>query len=128
MQFNGDATSGAYYFRGAFSAGYGVGYTTGNYSAFGDVFAPTASNLPANVGGVGVMDILNYKSTTIKKQVSVVAGVETSDYYTGNVWGVAITSGFWNNTSAISSITFSTASGAPWTSDTYFAVYGIKVT
>jgi hypothetical protein len=127
MQFNGDATASAYYFRTVWNGLSNVSYSQGSFSAFGDTFAPTASNLPANVGGVGVMDILNYKSSTIKKQVSVISGVDSSNYYTGNAWGVAFTSGFWNNASAINSITFSTASGAAWTSDTYFAVYGIKV-
>ena len=127
MQFNGDATTNAYYFRTVWNGTSSVSYSQGSFTAFGDTFAPTASNLPANVGGVGVMDILNYKSSTIKKQVSVISGVDSSNYYTGNAWGVAFTSGFWNNASAINSITFSTASGAAWTSDTYFAVYGIKV-
>ena len=127
MQFNGDATTGAYYFRTVWNGASSVSYSSGNFTAFGDTFLPTASNLPANVGGTGVMDILNYTSSSIKKQVSAIGGVDSSNYYTGNAWGVAFTSGFWNNTSPITSISFITASGAAWTSDTYFAVYGIKV-
>jgi hypothetical protein len=127
MQFNGDATANAYYFRTVWNGASSVSYSQGNFTAFGDTFLPTASNLPANVGGTGVMDILNYSSSTIKKQVSAIGGVDSSNYYTGNAWGVAFTSGFWNNANAITSVTFSTASGAAWTSDTYFAVYGIKV-
>lgn len=127
MQFNNDATSGAYYFRTVWNGTSSISYSSGNFTAFGDTFLPTASNLPTNVGGTGVMDILNYTSSTIKKQVSAIGGVDSSNYYTGNAWGVAFTSGFWNNANPITSVTFSTASGSAWTSDTYFAIYGITV-
>lgn len=82
-----------------------------------------ASNNPANVGGVGVVDIFNYSSTTLKKGGKFINGNPSNGYYTGNIWNLATGVLQWNDTSAITSITI-TADGN-FSTNSYFALYGI---
>ena len=81
------------------------------------------SNLPANSGGVGVIDFYNYSNTTYKKGGKFMVANPTDGYYTGNYWNLANGSLQWNDTSAITSLTI-TADGN-FSTNTYFALYGI---
>jgi hypothetical protein len=82
------------------------------------------SNLPANSGGVGVIDIYNYSSTSLKKGGRFMVANPTDGYYTGNYWNIGNGSLQWNDTSAITSLTI-TADGN-FSTNTYFALYGIE--
>jgi hypothetical protein len=82
------------------------------------------SNLPANSGGVGVIDFYNYSNTTYKKGGKFMVANPTDGYYTGNYWNLANGSLQWNDTSAITSLTI-TADGN-FSTNTYFALYGIE--
>lgn len=74
----------------------------------------------SNISGVGIIDIHDYSSTSKYKTTRSFAGYEK------NVEGeVRLWSGLWTSTSAISSITLFNASD-PFTTNTSFALYGIK--
>lgn len=70
--------------------------------------------------GVGVLDILEYTSTNKNKTIKQITGVEKngSGFF-------RLTSGFWANTSAITSITL-TPFSSPFAQYSHFALYGIK--
>jgi len=78
-------------------------------------------NTTANTFGAQIMDIHNYASTTQNKTVRAFTGADTNS--TTGV--VALVSGLWASTSAITSITFD-SSGNPYAAGTTFALYGIK--
>ena len=96
----------------------GTGQTSLMHMMFGN------SNLPANSGGVGVIDFYNYSNTTYKKGGKFMVANPTDGYYTGNYWNLANGSLQWNDTSAITSLTI-TADGN-FSTNTYFALYGIE--
>lgn len=82
----------------------------------------TGNGAPANVFGVGVVDILDYSSTSKYKTVRLISGQDQ------NVHGYAsIKSGLWMNSSAITSITVQTQDGASYPLLQYsrFDLYGI---
>jgi hypothetical protein len=79
------------------------------------------NNEPANVFGVGIIDIHDYTSTTKNKTVRTFNGYDT------NTSGkVRLSSGLFVNTAAIDSITLFMAAGPTFINGTSFALYGIK--
>ena len=122
MRFNGDAT----------------GYTTHNLS--GDGLSATAlgyadtgylylwqsvadSSWAANILGAAIIDIHDYASTTLNKTVRCFAGMNNNT--TSTYQGVALSSGVWINTDAVTSISLN-IDGAAFTTSTTFALYGVK--
>jgi hypothetical protein len=77
------------------------------------------SSFPA----VGIIDILDYKNTSKYKTTRTLGGIDNNGGATNNE--VAISSGVWMNTNAITSITFFPLSGN-FTQYSSFALYGIK--
>jgi hypothetical protein len=75
----------------------------------------------ANVLGTVIIDIHDYASTTKNKTVRVFSGNDRSDA-NGTV---GLSSGLWRNTNAVTSISLLCNTGA-WTTQTQFALYGIK--
>jgi hypothetical protein len=74
----------------------------------------------ASAFGVAIIDIHDYASTTKNKTVRVIGGSDR------NGWGrMVLNSFFWNQTSAINSITLNT-DGSNWASGSTFSLYGIK--
>jgi hypothetical protein len=79
------------------------------------------SGITASIFGVGIVDILDYANTNKTKVAKVVGG---GDWLaSGGSW---ITSGLWNNTTAINRIDILPTSGNLVEYST-FALYGIKV-
>lgn len=76
----------------------------------------------ANMMGVGVIDIIDYASTTKNKTVRYVCG---NDVNAATSVGPALGSGLWLSTSAITSISLITSSGS-WATSTTIALYGVK--
>lgn len=105
-------------------AGTSPAYSASSFSYWGDNAFMAASSNPANVGGVGVIDIYNYSSTSMKKTGKFMTGVPSAGYYTGNYFSTGFGSISYNSNSAITSLRF-TCNGA-FSSDTYFALYGIR--
>lgn len=81
----------------------------------------SAANATAGIVGAGVIDIHNYASTTQNKTVRVFTGLDRNG--SGNV---RMDSGLWINTSAVTSIQLTNGSGTNFTTDSVFALYGIK--
>jgi hypothetical protein len=71
--------------------------------------------------GVGVIDVLDYANTNKFKTVRLLTG--NDDNGSGLI---ALNSGLWRSTSAITSITYTAQSGSIFAQYTQFALYGIK--
>ena len=94
--------------------------TTGQASIFA-LDAGRGASTAANIVGVSITDIHDYASTTKYKTVRIIGGSDANNT-TGDV---ALCSGLWLSTAAVTSISFLPTSGN-WTTQTQFALYGIK--
>jgi hypothetical protein len=125
LQFNGqgDGTNNISYHRltgdGSSAGAYGTGATDRMYQG------SIASNAAANVFGVGVIDILDYADTNKYKTVRSLTGYDTNNNANGP-GEIALYSGHWRGTAALTSITIAFAFGSNYQSGTKFALYGIK--
>jgi len=81
------------------------------------------SGQTAGVMSVGIVDFHDYKSTTRNKTIRYFGGNESNGVNTGYV---AIASGLYTLTTAITSISFVDTSGYAFTSSSTFALYGIR--
>jgi hypothetical protein len=123
VRFNGDSTNGNYYFyhilqsdgASLFSGGGGTnaiiytGVTAGNSAA-------------TNVFGSGVIDILDYTSTSKNKVTRTLSGMDNN-----GAGKISLASGFWFNTAAVTSITLgANAFGNNFMEFSSFALYGIR--
>ena len=120
LQFNSD--TGANYswhlIEGDGAAATSNGLANYNYTFAGRVSAATAA---AGIMGVGIIDILDYANTNKYKTIKTLSGQDR------NGGGVArFDSGNWRNTAAITSIQLINSSTTNYTTDSQFALYGIK--
>jgi hypothetical protein len=83
-----------------------------------------ASNVTADVMGVGIIDIHDYASTTRNKTARYIGGWNGNNVYTTNE-EINLASSFLDNTSAITSIDLVVISGS-WSTNSQIALYGIK--
>jgi hypothetical protein len=122
-RFNGDATTAAYQLYFA-EPGAGTVYPTATpwYYSIGTAYNWTTGSLKA-VDTNFFMQILlpNYADTTSRKLVNVFAAFENA----GSNQTLNTNDGFWNNTAAITSITFTAPGGGTWTQGTV-KIWGIK--
>jgi hypothetical protein len=79
----------------------------------------TTGGAPAGRFAAGYIDIPNYDNANFKKVISSWGFVPISAGYMFNA------SGLWNSTTPITQLRFTSTNGN-WTSDTYFALYGLK--
>jgi hypothetical protein len=120
MQFNGD-TGQNYTRHGLFGNGSTTattGFATGTYN-----YINIERFYWGNTGsifGSSIIDILDYTNTNKNKTVRSIGG-----YDTNGSGQVALASGLWTNTNAITSIVLS-ASGSTLNQYSSFALYGIK--
>jgi hypothetical protein len=124
MRYNGVTTST--YSSHELSAGgssinAGAAFNQNRLNAIGSTYSnyPTGSDL-AGCYGVGIINIYDYASTVKTKTHRGLGGYDTN----GSGAMGAVGTGFLNSTAAISSITVYTNNN--FTTDTYFALYGIK--
>lgn len=120
--FNSD-TSNSYTFHFTYGVGSGspVSSNSGATATSSIVMGFTNSNnYPASTFSLNVIDIMDYKNTNKYKTVKVVGGVDGNG--AGTSW---LTSGAYNKTNAISSITITPWSGS-FMQFSSFALYGIK--
>ncbi len=97
--------------------GYGFGGTGGN----GYIYAITAAGgNTAGIMGVAIIDILDYTNTSKLKTYSTFAGIDQNG--SGRI---AITTGLFNSTSAISRIDIQGSQGS-FTTSSVFSLYGLK--
>jgi hypothetical protein len=124
IQFNGDSTNGNYYFY-HFLEGDGTSITAAAGGTNAGILAGrnSGASASASVFGAGVVDILDYTNTNKNKVVRVLAGSDNNG--SGNV--LDLSSGFWLNTAAVTSIKLLAGLGGySFVSGTKFALYGIK--
>jgi len=117
-QINGDtATNYNFHYlagTGAVAAS-GAGTTT--------AFINLANNFTqgTTIPGVAVVDILDYANTNKYKTTRALAGADAN----GSGW-LQLGSGLWRNTAAITSITIYLASSQSFSTNSSFALYGLK--
>ncbi len=127
LRFNGD-TGNNYSAHRIVNEGNSI-YSYGNninnnvLNNFG-VVTPTATYLN-NIMGVGIIDIYDYSSTTKKKTLTGFSGVDSNDGTADETPQVNLSSGLWNNTNAITSISIQPPVSG-FTTTTVFSLYGIK--
>lgn len=119
MRFNGDTATNYnwHYLNGTGTAVGAAGYAT--QAQIG--FTPPDSGIGSSQFTVGIVDIIDYESTTKFKTVRTFCGIDVN----GTGGDVALDSGLWRSTSAINSITITTF-GTDFSTGSTFALYGIK--
>ena len=124
MTFNGD--TGANYshhnLKGNGSAASAGGGANQNYIYY-DVSAGTSVS---NFFGVAITDILDYADTTKFKTTRALTGTDTNGSVAGEFGRVALQSGNWRSTSAITSLTVVPFTGTAFNQYSSFALYGVK--
>jgi hypothetical protein len=85
-----------------------------------------SSSVATNVFGAFVMDILDYKNTNKYKTVRILSGADTNGAASGFAGFMQFSSGLWQSTSAVSTLTFTPADGTQFNQYSTFALYGIK--
>jgi hypothetical protein len=98
---------------------------TASLTSFSFLDTITGSNSTAGMMGTGILDIHDYASTTKNKTFRFFGGYDTNGGSDAEV--ISLQSALWANTSAITSITFRTdGASSNWTTNSTFALYGIK--
>lgn len=117
MQFNGD-TGTNYVWHGLYADGVGANANSATANAY---IRAGESRAESNISGVAIIDIIDYASTSKNKVTRQFSGYDTN---TASAQ-IALRSGLWLNTAAVSSITLYTVTAAAFTNGS-FALYGIK--
>jgi len=120
LRFNSDTGSNywTHYLAGDGSAASASGFSS---TCISIRYSGADSSPSADTVGVSIIDIHDYASSTRNKTVRALAGVDTNSAD----GGIALSSGLWLSTSAITSITVSAAL-SNFTANSVFALYGIK--
>ena len=121
IQLNSNYLTSQHQLRGNGSATAAIANSGGLSNGALVLWVP-ASNATSGIFGAGIVDILDYANTNKTKVVRILSG----DDINGGGY-LALGSGLWNSTSAITSITFGSTDGIgtiPQYSS--FALYGIK--
>lgn len=124
IQFNGD--TGSNYARHYIDGNNGVVYVGASTSqTLSNSGYQAAGNTAANCFGAGIVDILDYTSTSKNKTIRFLGGVEDN---TASAGDITFRSGLWYATpAAITSITLLATSGTQnFVQYSQFALYGVK--
>jgi hypothetical protein len=119
LQFNGDSSTSSYTEHQLDANGSSVS-AGGNGSGVVSGIAVATANDTTSIFTVGIIDIIDYASTTKNKTARIFAGRDRNG--SGNI---NLRSGLYLSTSAVSSLTLF-VSGANYTSGSVFSLYGIK--
>lgn len=120
LQFNSD-TSSNYADHRLAGNGSSAGATNDTSATTMSFFRLANTYVASTYMGAQVIDVLDYANTNKYKTVRALGGVDNNG--SGQV---ALNSGLWRNTSAITSITLKPDVGSAFTEYTKFALYGIK--
>jgi hypothetical protein len=104
--------------------GYGTSIYTYAYDSAaskGMYITDSGNGMSTSIGTVAIVDILDYANTNKNKTWRAISGVDTN-----SIGAVQLSSGFWNTTSAITSLTFNLSSTGTISQYSSFALYGIK--
>jgi hypothetical protein len=120
LRFNSDSGNNYawHYLDGQGSVASAAGYAP--QPAVG--ISPPESGIGSSQFSVGIIDIIDYASTTKNKTTRTFTGIDVN----GVGGDIALNSGLWRNTAAITTILFTTLAGGNFTSDSVFSLYGIK--
>jgi len=101
-------------------------YGTGGASFGGPI--PVVTGVATNVFNGFVLDVLDYANTSKYKTMRILAGYDVNGTGgTGSFGGtVGLYSGAWQNTNAVTAITFAPVDGTNFTQYSTIALYGIK--
>jgi hypothetical protein len=120
LRMNGDTASNynSHWVQGSGASATSTGaYSDTSMAGVGWVVGDSTSS---NIGGVAIIDIIDYASTTKYKTVRSFNGQDTN-----GAGIVRLSSGSWMSTSAVSSLTLLISSGS-FKTNAKFALYGIK--
>jgi len=118
--YNGDTTTSNYYSHGLYADGGVNAYASNGY--YTELYVPAAS-IASGIYAVGIIDILDYASTSKNKTIRIFSGVNRNS---SSVCDVELNSNLWMSTNAINSITFSFSTTGNFAAGSTFALYGIK--
>ena len=129
VRFNSD--SGANYSRHNVNASASTTTAPEAYGTGGATFGgpvPLVTSVATNVFNGFVMDVLDYTNTNKYKTLRILGGFDVNGTTgTGSFGGsVGLYSGAWQNTNAITSITFAPVDGTAFTQYSTIALYGVK--
>ena len=122
MRFNSDSTSGHYWYHYLYGNGTAAGAAGGSYSAVALPYFGSSNSNTAGIFGVGIIDIIDYASTAKYKTVRSMQGVDANS--TSTSYQIDLSSGMWNSTSAITTITLIPSTS--FVAGNTFALYGIN--
>ena len=126
LRFNSD--SGTNYTRHLL-AGDGTSATASGILSMTGAWVPrsivTSNTSVNNMFGVGIIDILDYTSSTKNKTIQSLSGANTNGTASPND-GICVSSSLWLSTSAITSISIYSNYSNVFTTTSQFALYGIK--
>jgi hypothetical protein len=125
MRFNSDTGSNyaSHQLIGNGSSATAAAQTSATLITVGDRNIGAA--MPSTFGG-GVIDILDYANTSKYKTARCLTGIDNNGTYDGTFYPyINFSSGLWQSTNAINSISF-TAQNGDFKANTRFALYGIK--
>ena len=123
MRFNSDTGTNYYYHR-LYGDGSAAGADAPGSASTSIVGLGVATDLnTAGIFGVGVWDILDYANTNKYKTTRLLSGIDNNR--TTDAGYASISSGVWNNTNAITSVTLLPNVNI-WSEGSTFALYGIK--
>jgi len=120
IEINGD-TSSTYYSHSMYAISSSIGISGSSQGGSTEIGTATASGLVSQRVSSGIIDILDYNNTAIKK---VFRGFSAYTLAGNNFLKIA--SGHWPSTSAITSISLISNTNSNWTTNTVISLYGIK--
>ena len=125
LTFNSD-TGNNYSWHSLTGDGAGTGYnavSTTSFIAVGD--RTIGTGVSGTFGGI-VIDLLDYAETTKYKTTRALGGADTNGVIAGFAGAISFSSGLWQSTSAITSITLAPQHGSLFNQYSSFALYGVK--
>jgi hypothetical protein len=123
VRFNSDTgTNYAFHYIRAEGTTVAAGGGASNGSMEWNGVYPSSAATQANMMGIGIIDVIDYASTSKYKTLRSLHGWNGNDIDNG--W-VILSSGLWMSTSAINSVSIIT-NGSNWTSGTTISLYGVK--
>jgi hypothetical protein len=127
ITFNGSTTGNLYSDHSL----WGDGATALALSDTSANYIYTVSTLSSSAGSNGafagfVLDVLDYASTSKYKTIRVIGGYDLNGTIAGYGGYAGISSGLWQSTNAISSISFAPNFGTSFNQYTTVALYGVK--
>jgi hypothetical protein len=120
IRFNSD-TSANYAQHRLYGSGSSVGASANASTTSMAIIQTNGATTGSNILAPNLIDIHDYSSTSVNKTVRSFNGSDAND----TDGTINLYSGFWNSTSAVSTITITSLSGN-WTTQSTFALYGIK--